>query len=124
MNPLANARDMGLIPGPGRPPGEGNDNPLQYSCLENPMDREAWWATVYEVTRVRHDLTTKPPPAAALKNSPSLKGWKALMDFKEKKCPIIFTWSQVYKRFFSIKKLFHLVAIPTLTFQSQRKWRW
>ena len=88
------------------------------------MDREAWWATVYEVTRVRHDLTTKPPPAAALKNSPSLKGWKALMDFKEKKCPIIFTWSQVYKRFFSIKNLFHLVAIPTLTFQSQRKWRW
>ena len=40
-NPLASAGDMGLIPGSGRSPGEGNGNPLQYSCLENPMDREA-----------------------------------------------------------------------------------
>ena len=37
-----NAGDLGLIPGSGRSPGEGNGNPLQYSCLENPMDREAW----------------------------------------------------------------------------------
>ena len=36
------ARDLSLIPGPGRSPGEGNGNPLQYSCLENPMDRQAW----------------------------------------------------------------------------------
>ena len=50
------------IPGPGRSPGEGNGNPLQYSCLENPMDREAWQATVHGVTRVGHDLATKPPP--------------------------------------------------------------
>ena len=41
------------------PPGEGNGNPLQYSCLENPMDRGAWWATVHGVARVRHDLATK-----------------------------------------------------------------
>ena len=41
-----NAGDPGLIPGPGRSPGGGNDNPLQCSCLENPMDRGAWWATV------------------------------------------------------------------------------
>ena len=40
------AGDAGLIPGLGRSPGEGNGNPLQYSCLENPHDREAWWATV------------------------------------------------------------------------------
>ena len=40
------ARDIGSIPGWGRSPGEGNGNPLQYSCLENPMDRGAWWATV------------------------------------------------------------------------------
>ena len=40
-----NAGDLGLIPGSGRSPGEGNGNPLQYSCLENPMDRGAWWAT-------------------------------------------------------------------------------
>ena len=47
-NPPANAgdaRDMGLIPGLRQSPGVGNGNPLQYSCLENPMDREAWWAT-------------------------------------------------------------------------------
>ena len=40
-----NAGDLGLIPGLGRSPGEGNGNPLQYSCLGNSMDREAWWAT-------------------------------------------------------------------------------
>ena len=50
-NPRANAedaRDTGSIPGSGRSPREGNDTPLQYSCLENPMDRGAWWATVKE----------------------------------------------------------------------------
>ena len=56
-----NAGDLGLIPGLGRSPGEGNGNPLQYSCLENLMDRGAWWATVHGVARVRHDLATKPP---------------------------------------------------------------
>ena len=47
----ANAGNRGLIPGLGRSPGEGYGNPLQYSCLENPMDRGAWWATVHEVTK-------------------------------------------------------------------------
>ena len=46
-----NAGDLGLIPGSGRSPGEGNGNPLQYSCLENPMDRGAWWAAVHGVAR-------------------------------------------------------------------------
>ena len=46
-----NSRDPGLIPGSGRSPGEGNGNPLQYSCLENPMDRGAWWATVHGVAK-------------------------------------------------------------------------
>ena len=50
-----------MIPGMGRSPGGGNGNPLQYSCLENPMDRGAWWATVHGVARVGHDLVTKPP---------------------------------------------------------------
>ena len=45
----ANIGDMGLIPGLGRSPGEGNGNPLQYSCLGNSMDRGAWWATVHGV---------------------------------------------------------------------------
>ena len=53
-NPPANAgdiRDVGLIPGSGISPGEGNDNPLQYSCLEKSMDRRAWWATVHGVAK-------------------------------------------------------------------------
>jgi len=53
-NPHANAgdlRDTGLIPGLGRSPGGGHGNPLQYSCLKNPMDRGAWWAIVHRVTK-------------------------------------------------------------------------
>ena len=48
-------RDLGLIPGLGRSPGEGNGNPFQYSCLENFMDRGAEQATVHGLQRVRHD---------------------------------------------------------------------
>ena len=55
-NPLANAGDVGLIPESGRSPGEGNGNPLQHSCLENPMDRGVWWATVHGVTK-ESDMT-------------------------------------------------------------------
>ena len=58
-NPPTNARDRDSIPGSGRSPGEGNGNPLQYSCLENLMDRGAWRATVHGVARVRHDSATK-----------------------------------------------------------------
>jgi len=54
-----NAGDPGLVPGSGRSPGEGNGNPLQYSCLKNPMDRGAWQATVRGVARVGHDLANK-----------------------------------------------------------------
>ena len=50
-NPPASAEDMISIPGSGRSPGEETGNPLQYSCLGNPMDRGAWWATVYRVTK-------------------------------------------------------------------------
>ena len=46
-----NEGDPGSIPGLGRSPGEGNGNPLQHSCLENPMDRGAWWATVHGVAK-------------------------------------------------------------------------
>ena len=58
--------DLGSSPGLGRSPAEGNGNPLQDSCLENPMDREAWRAIVHGVTRVRHDLATSPPPPPSL----------------------------------------------------------
>ena len=51
-----NAGDLGSISVLGRSPGEGNGNPLQYSCLENPMDREAWWATVHGVAKNRTQL--------------------------------------------------------------------
>ena len=50
-NPLANTGDQGSIPGLGRSPVEGNANSLQYSCLENSMDRGAWWATVHGVAK-------------------------------------------------------------------------
>ena len=68
-------------------PGEGNGNPLVYSCLEKPMDRGAWQATVHGVARVGHNIATKPPPPP---NSDitkyvvdSLKRQKTELNFKE-----------------------------------------
>ena len=52
-----NVGDPGSIPGSGRSPGEGNGNPLQYSCLENPMDRGAWWASVCGVAKSQTRLS-------------------------------------------------------------------
>ena len=66
-NAQANAgdvRDAGLIPGLGRSPREGHGNPLQYSCLENPKDRGAWWATVHIVAKTQtrlKQLSTQAP---------------------------------------------------------------
>ena len=60
-NPPANAGDIrhvGLIPGSGRSSGEGHGNPLQHSCLENPMDRGVWWAVVHRVAEL--DMTEAP----------------------------------------------------------------
>ena len=53
----SNAGDSGSIPGLGRSPGKGNGNPLQYSCLENPTDGGAWWATVHGVAKSRTRLS-------------------------------------------------------------------
>ena len=61
-----NAGDLGSIPGLGRCPGEGNGNPLQYSCLENPMDRGAWQASPWG-HKSRTYLATKPTPPIQLK---------------------------------------------------------
>ena len=58
-SPSASVGDMSSIPESGRSPGEGNGNPLQYSCLGNPMDRGAWRATVMRSQRVRQDLATQ-----------------------------------------------------------------
>ena len=63
----------GSIPGSGRFPGEGNGNPLQYSCLENPMERGAWWATVHRVAKSRTRLSN-------FTFTFTLKGYKYLMD--------------------------------------------
>ena len=60
--PVCSAGDLGLILGLARSPGEGNGNPLQYSCLESPMDRGAWQATVHGAAGVGLDSVTKPPP--------------------------------------------------------------
>ena len=59
---LYNTGDTDPIPESGRSPGEGNGNPLHYSCLGNPMDRGAWKAIVHQMERVGHDLLTKPLP--------------------------------------------------------------
>ena len=60
----ARAGDMGLIPGLGRSPGGGDSNPLQHSCLENPMDRGAWQATVHGVTESDMTAVTYPGPVS------------------------------------------------------------
>ena len=54
---IKNAGDMGLIPGSGRSPGEGNGYPLQYSCLESSMDDGVWWATVHEFAKSQTRLS-------------------------------------------------------------------
>ena len=56
-NPPASSGNTGLIPDLGISPGERNGTPLQYSCLGNPMDREAWWATVHVVAQSQTQLT-------------------------------------------------------------------
>ena len=56
-NPCANVGDVGSSPKSGRSPGEGNGNPLHYSCLENPSDGGAWWATVHGVAKSRIGLS-------------------------------------------------------------------
>ena len=75
---VCNAGDLGSIPGSERSSGKGNGNPLQYSCLENPMDRGAWWATVHGVA-----IATKPPqlPKFTMERGPGsedTKGSKAI----------------------------------------------
>ena len=55
--PACNVGDLGSIPGLGRSPGEENGNPLQYSCLENPMVRGAWWTTVHGVAKSQTQLS-------------------------------------------------------------------
>ena len=62
-----NAQDLGSIPGSGRSPGEGSSYPFQYTCLENPMDRGVWQATILGVSKVGRVLVTKPLTLAYIK---------------------------------------------------------
>ena len=81
---------MGLIPGLGRSLGEGNGNPLHYSCLGNPTVREAWQATVRGVARVRHNLVTKRQEQTGWNDTPALilqSGVSSLVAPPEKNSP-------------------------------------
>ena len=70
-NPPNNAREVSLSPGLGRPPGEGNDNPFQYSCLGNSMDRGTWWATVHGAMK-ESDMTETPTETTAREGTQGL----------------------------------------------------
>ena len=72
-----------MIPGLGRYSGKGNSKLHQYACLENPMDRGAWHVTVHGVSRVGHDLATKPPPLNIKKIRYSIFSCKPLVIFQE-----------------------------------------
>ena len=76
--PAGNAGDLNLILRSGRSPGEGNGNLFQYSCLENSMDRGASWDPVHGVTRVGHDLATKPPPYLKVKSGENVAFLRAI----------------------------------------------
>ena len=69
-------RDLGSILGLGRSSGEGSGNPVQNPCLENAIDRGAWWATALGVARVRHDIETKPPTEG---NGPAVEFWDKII---------------------------------------------
>ena len=97
----SSAGDSGLISGWGRSPGEGNGNPLQYSCLENPMDRGAWQATVHKVEKSWTDWMTNTFTFRYI----YLYGW----------VPLLFTWNYHnivnHKLYSNIKKKFKCFKI-------------
>ena len=85
---VCNAGDLGSIPGSGRSPEEGQGNPLQYSCLENSMDRGAWWATIHGVTKSWTWLSTRNindlirKMCKKLKSNTSLDTWGSIFLWK------------------------------------------
>ena len=92
-----NAGDMSLIPGWGICPGEGNGNALQYSCLGNPMDRGVRQVTVPGVARVRHGLSTKPPP-------PYVQTHTALYDLVPEPSHTLFSYLYIELHISSLEK--------------------
>ena len=71
-----NVGDLGSIPGSGRSPGEGSGNPLQYSCLENPMDGGAWWNIIHGSQRVGHDWATSLSLSIGMATHSSVLAWR------------------------------------------------
>ena len=112
--PPANAGDAGSQPGSGRSPGEGNGNPLQYSCLRNPMDRGASWATGHGVTKesdTTERLSTHPCPALSISfSSRSHAGASALLQtgprtgLPSQDFSSLSSWTVLSKDFFLNKK--------------------
>ena len=85
--------DAGAVPRSGRSPGGGNGNPLQCSCLGNPIDIEAWWVTVHGIIRVGHNLVTKPPTSDFKKSQ-----WRKKFCLENKevnKCSFVQKWGIV-----------------------------
>ena len=80
---LCNAGDLDSTPGSGRSPGKGNGNPLQYSCLENPLDRGTWWAAVHGVARVIHDRHQTNHDTIVLSNSYTITIIKDVHQFSQ-----------------------------------------
>ena len=84
-NPPANVRQVSSTPRLGRSPGEGNGNPFQYSCLGNPMDGGAWWATAHGVAKVKHDCTHVPGTSYSVSNLICNKGLEIVLTSKKSK---------------------------------------
>ena len=108
-------RDLGLIPGSGRSPGEGNGNPLQYSCLENPKDRGAWWATSQWGHRVRHDWVTK-----SIYDDPMFNILGTVRWFSEVATLFYISTSNIWGLLF-----FHILTVTCLAFKMYSSlWTW
>ena len=122
-------RDVGSIPGWGRSPGGGNGNPLQYSCLENFMDRRAWWATVCGVTVGLTWLSPHASPFERKSEECMLRGWGDILHFLEEegylhKLYEVFAWkiylsSSMYVFIWSHERL----CLPLFWFWPQCTWQ-
>ena len=112
-------RRHGFDPRARKIPKGGNSNPLHYPCLENPMDKGAWWATVHGVARIRHDLMTKPPPPpVSLPGKSTDRGaWWATVYRVAKSQTRMSNWEQWY----SVNQGLWLIQSCTLETQKKKK---
>ena len=101
-----NVGDLGSIPGLGRSPGERNGNPLQYSCLENPMDGGAWWATVHRVAKSRTRLSN-------FTFTLSAGSWKSVIAVPAGPCPSEASRGGSFPASPSLRRLPVLLALKT-----------